>query len=248
MKRILLNSLGLGLIGLLASCGGDDPLPAPVPSFEASTELEVFEIINPIQFTNNSTNASTYMWDFGDGNTSEDINPEHAYEDPGTYTVTLTAFTEDEQSEVAEQTIEVGERKLLEIVVLSVNFDKIDADGNIGPWDVGSGPDMTIIFGPEGDDGSNTIGAGPLADLDQATFQGVTLSLNESVPLTNENWVLTIIDDDTDIEANAFEVMIQSNPFNPITNSNSFINTDTLQGSVQIAGAGFDIIFVFEID
>jgi len=44
-----------------------------------------------VTFTNNSFNASDYLWDFGDGNTSTLQNPTHTYTDFGTYTVTLTA-------------------------------------------------------------------------------------------------------------------------------------------------------------
>ncbi|MFH2096358.1 MAG: C25 family cysteine peptidase [Bacteroidota bacterium] len=44
-----------------------------------------------VTFTNNSTNATSYLWDFGDGNTSTDENPVHTYTANGTYTVTLTA-------------------------------------------------------------------------------------------------------------------------------------------------------------
>ncbi len=42
-------------------------------------------------FTNSSTNASTYSWNFGDGNTSTLTNPVHTYTADGTYTVVLTA-------------------------------------------------------------------------------------------------------------------------------------------------------------
>ena len=31
-----------------------------------------------------------WLWDFGDGNTSDEINPEHIYDNPGSYTITLT--------------------------------------------------------------------------------------------------------------------------------------------------------------
>jgi PKD repeat protein len=44
-------------------------------------------------FTNNSTSPSTgtsYLWDFGDGNTSTSVNPTHVYDTIGVYTVTLT--------------------------------------------------------------------------------------------------------------------------------------------------------------
>lgn len=45
----------------------------------------------PVSFTNTSTNADTYNWIFGDGNTSNDINPNYTYTAPGTYTCTLIA-------------------------------------------------------------------------------------------------------------------------------------------------------------
>ncbi len=44
-----------------------------------------------VQFTNTSSNATTYLWDFGDGNSSTTENPTHTYTTDGTYTVTLTA-------------------------------------------------------------------------------------------------------------------------------------------------------------
>lgn len=45
-----------------------------------------------IQFTDQSTNSPTsWLWDFGDGNTSTQQNPTHSYTATGTYTVSLTA-------------------------------------------------------------------------------------------------------------------------------------------------------------
>lgn len=45
----------------------------------------------PIYFTNQSTGATSYLWDFGDGHTSTDVNPSHVYGSAGTYTVKLYA-------------------------------------------------------------------------------------------------------------------------------------------------------------
>jgi PKD repeat protein len=44
-----------------------------------------------VQFSNNSANATTYLWDFGDGNTSTQAAITHTYAIPDTFTVCLTA-------------------------------------------------------------------------------------------------------------------------------------------------------------
>lgn len=47
-----------------------------------------------VDFANATTsfeNNLTYLWDFGDGNTSSDTNPSHSYSSTGDYTVCLTA-------------------------------------------------------------------------------------------------------------------------------------------------------------
>lgn len=43
-----------------------------------------------VQFTDQSTGAQTWSWDFGDGSTSDVKNPTHEYTEPGTYTVNHT--------------------------------------------------------------------------------------------------------------------------------------------------------------
>ena len=47
-----------------------------------------------IIFTNQSTDATSYNWDFGDGSISTIENPTHEYTSSGTFTVTLTATGE----------------------------------------------------------------------------------------------------------------------------------------------------------
>ncbi|MGE8554187.1 MAG: PKD domain-containing protein [Chryseobacterium jejuense] len=44
-----------------------------------------------IKFTNKTKNATTYVWDFGDGTISTLENPEHTYNAPGDYLVKLTS-------------------------------------------------------------------------------------------------------------------------------------------------------------
>jgi len=60
----------------------------PVAGFTADATSTCTGVVN---FTNTSVDASSYLWDFGDGNTSTDENPTHVYTTSGTFTVTLTA-------------------------------------------------------------------------------------------------------------------------------------------------------------
>lgn len=47
--------------------------------------------VDELFFTNTSQNANEFLWDFGDGSSSDQENPGHTYLDNGTYTVTLIA-------------------------------------------------------------------------------------------------------------------------------------------------------------
>ena len=44
-----------------------------------------------VNFTNESFNAGTFQWNFGDGTTSSSLNPSHTYQNPGLYSVSLIA-------------------------------------------------------------------------------------------------------------------------------------------------------------
>ena len=55
--------------------------------------------------TNNSTGATTYFWDFGDGNTSEEENPSYEYTEAGSYWITLTAFDQNGCSNATTQEV-----------------------------------------------------------------------------------------------------------------------------------------------
>jgi gliding motility-associated-like protein len=62
----------------------------PVASFSADTLVACSSPFT-VTFTNTSTGATTYNWNFGDGNTSVTTNPTHTYTASGTYAVTLKA-------------------------------------------------------------------------------------------------------------------------------------------------------------
>ena len=68
-------------------------------------------IDNPqIVFTNQSTNAYTYDWDFGDGGSSVATNPTHVYAaTPSNYVVTLYAYSQADCYDSLMMTIRVYE-------------------------------------------------------------------------------------------------------------------------------------------
>jgi PKD repeat protein len=49
--------------------------------------------LGTVDFTNTSSNASSYTWNFGDGTSSTETSPTHTYGSAGTYTVILTAHS-----------------------------------------------------------------------------------------------------------------------------------------------------------
>ena len=51
--------------------------------------------LSEITFTNTSKYADKYSWDFGDGNTSTQVNPLHTYAEPGAYEVKLIASNKE---------------------------------------------------------------------------------------------------------------------------------------------------------
>jgi gliding motility-associated-like protein len=59
----------------------------PIATFTANDTIGCVNL--PVTFTNNATDAFSYQWDFGNGQTSTDPNPSVLYQTPGVYTVRL---------------------------------------------------------------------------------------------------------------------------------------------------------------
>ena len=101
IPTITFDSVGVDTITLVAenpgACNGADTftqifhiLPVPVANFSFEPITPTPNV--PTDFTNLSTNATRYYWDFGDKTSSTDVNPVHQYSLTGTFKVCLTAY------------------------------------------------------------------------------------------------------------------------------------------------------------
>ncbi len=77
------------------------------PNAMATPNASSVQINSTVTFTNTSTNANGYYWDFGDGNTSTDNNPWNVYTTVGTYTVMLVAINGSCPNDTTYITIDV---------------------------------------------------------------------------------------------------------------------------------------------
>lgn len=79
-------------------CGTDSIKSQEITIFDLpNIDFEIPNSVCPgdtLQIINNSTNASAYSWDFGDGRVSDSNSPNHVYLEAGEYQVLLIAFSE----------------------------------------------------------------------------------------------------------------------------------------------------------
>lgn len=143
--------------------------------FEARFVSEVNN--RTVNFNNLSNNATSFVWDFGDGTTSTLVNPVKTYEEDGTYTVTLTATNVNGETETFEDTIEVE-------LVLIVNGDF--ENGSQG-WIVGVNDNAPA---PVVTENGNTFYQVNITNPNPS--QPFLVNLSQKLPITQgETYVLT---------------------------------------------------------
>ena len=86
-------------------------IPPPMASFEYSITGRELSV------SNTSEDATTYLWEFGDGDTSSAENPKHNYDEDNEYTVVLTASNicgEDADSSIVYIITDINDWRLTE--------------------------------------------------------------------------------------------------------------------------------------
>ncbi|MEI6765238.1 MAG: PKD domain-containing protein [Bacteroidota bacterium] len=80
-------------------------------------------------FTNTSTDALTYLWDFGDGNTDNTANPVHTYTATGNYIVTLYAINPCDSDTITQ----------------NLTLNSIDENGQIPAFNISPNPAVDYV-------------------------------------------------------------------------------------------------------
>ncbi|WP_421869226.1 choice-of-anchor B family protein [Marinoscillum sp.] len=97
-RCLVTNSEGQQFYTYLVDFSGDGT--APLVDFEIGPFT--FGGPEPIQFTNLTENATSYLWDFGNEDTSTEENPSYLFAGEGTYEVTLTAYNDCGSSSISK--------------------------------------------------------------------------------------------------------------------------------------------------
>jgi PKD repeat protein len=146
---------------------------APVADFVSSTFSET------VTFVNSSTGATEYLWDFGDGNTSTEENPNYTYATNGTYIVTLTATNPCSSSTIT------AEVEIDGLAAPSASFSS-DISSGCAPMEVtytdeslNNPTSWTWLF--EGGTPSMSNEQNPIVTYNEAGVYSVTLSVSNAV-------------------------------------------------------------------
>jgi PKD repeat protein len=152
MKKILLQFLVTcfltTVVGCTSSENEDSPTTTTPPTANFSFTSTNLTAPASIVFENKSTNATNYVWDFGDNSANSlDKNPSHTYTSAGTYTVELIV-TGEGGTAIKTQTIQINapikptSAKITNITVTEISW----IDENSKAWDSSDGPDIQFYL------------------------------------------------------------------------------------------------------
>ena len=161
------------------------PTTQPTADFTYSPSSNLTAPVK-ISFTNNSKNASSYGWDFGDGTTSMTTNPIKDFTKAGDYTVKLTAT--DAQNQKAQKT-----------VVISVKATTVVSPVADWSW---SASNLKVTFTNQSknatsyswnfNDGTTSTATNPVHDYAKAGTYTVTLTASDGKTQNQNSKLVTI--------------------------------------------------------
>jgi PKD repeat protein len=144
MKKFTYFLLAFAVFITVSSCKKEKSGPAPTVDFSFSGGS--FAAPSTVQFTNLSTDATSYEWDFGDGTKSTETNPSHVFTTAGTYSVVLKG-TNSSGTNQANKTIIIGSVPTADFsftggscrAPCSLQFNNQSSGATSYSWDFGDG-------------------------------------------------------------------------------------------------------------
>lgn len=181
----------------------------PETAFEI--EEKVICLPNTANFIDVSESAVQWQWIFGDGNTSSKQNPQHFYEEPGIYEVTLIAQNE----EGCQQIFKMTGIKVLPTPEVSFNME---VSGECYPVEVKLFNNSTNLLNPsylwEFGDGQTSMEESPTFLIKKTGDFNVSLTVkNDSgcpVSYTHTDQIL-VRDTVKHIEADLNQILVENN-------------------------------------
>lgn len=140
----------------------------PAPVVPSATISNTTPLVNDsVFFTNNSTGAMDYDWNFGDGFYSYDFAPNHVYSAPGTYVVTLTAYNATGCDNAIIYTITVSSGSLAQHATLT-GHNNVNNNNNARTGELS-------ITAQEGQAHVSTTGETPVSSMTVYSLSGQTV-------------------------------------------------------------------------
>jgi len=146
-------------------------------TFELLSDPETGSVFYRVSFINQSIEANSYLWDFGNGETSTEENPVYTYTENGIFDVTLTVTPGPEQASLHYNNLTATQSLELVPTIFREGFDDFGLADNFPPegW----------MLKDEDGDGNNWY-------WDE--FEGEFYILSRSwdgVAITPDNWIIT---------------------------------------------------------
>ncbi len=172
LKYAVMSSMFIMAVSL-QGCLEEEELPKVTAGFTYTAN----EDTGTVTFLNISDNATKYLWDFGDSQTSKEIDPVKTYMS-GTYIVTLTASNVSGGADIFKDTLDIAIRGVITIPATfdnpNINYDATAIEGAV--YEVVDNPDQS---------GTNNKATKVASITNNGTaFEGVFWDLGTQLDLT----------------------------------------------------------------
>ena len=132
------------LLGFLYACDNFWNLPHVLPETDLKINFSIDSIscscyapAATVRVSNHSENAEKFLWEWGDGSISEEVNPSpHIFTQPGIYTITLKGTDRNGESNSAHVSIKIKEPHTFSLPLVH--------SGNVSP-----DANVSLLFSPE---------------------------------------------------------------------------------------------------